>query len=205
LGLYTLLYTASSAFVYLEQARVAASTFEASGARTAFFARIDFWVNVVGLAVQVALTGRLMAWLGLGLTAALLPAATLMGSVALAAWPTAACVLLVQVARRSIDYAIARPCREVFYAAVHRHARYRAKGLIDTVLYRAGDVVGAWSYGLLAAVPGLAGATTLALVPLSAAWIALSLLIGRRVGRVGAARVSEAEAAAWLDTGSEAT
>jgi AAA family ATP:ADP antiporter len=116
---------------------------------------------------------------GVGVAAAVLPAVTLVGALALARWPSASTILWFQVARRGADYAVARPCREVLFAAAGRKARYGAKGLVDTVVYRAGDVAGAWAYGLIAAVPSLSRAAPITLVPLSLAWIALSLGLGR--------------------------
>ena len=52
-------------------------------------------------------------------------------------------VALFQVIRRATDYAITRPVREVIYTVVSREDRYKAKGFIDTFVYRAGDQVGA--------------------------------------------------------------
>jgi AAA family ATP:ADP antiporter len=182
LALYTLLFTASSAFVYLEQARIVESAIGDPAARAAFFARIDLLTNLLGLAAQVVLTGRLVAATGVGVAAALLPTVTLLGALAVASWPSTSTILWFQVLRRGSDYAVARPCREVLYAAVGREARYRAKGLVDTVVYRAGDVAGAWAFGLIEALPGLSRAAPMALVPLSLAWIALSLGLGHAAG-----------------------
>ena len=158
-------------------------------ARTAFFARIDLLVNVAGLVLQVSVTGRALALLGAGGSAAMLPAVTLAGSIVLALRPTVATVQWFQVARRAVDYAIARPSREVFYTVVGRAELSRTKRLIDTAVYRAGDAAGAWAYGLLAAIPGLSWAAPLAIVPLSLFWIVLSLGLGgalrRRLARPG--------------------
>jgi AAA family ATP:ADP antiporter len=148
-------------------------------ARTAFFARIDLLVNLLGLAVQVVLTGRALRLLGAGGAAAVLPAVTLLGAIVLAFQPTVLTVQWFQVIRRAVDYAIARPSREVLYTVVDRAALLRAKGWIDTAVYRAGDAAGAWAYGLLAALPGVSGAASLAVVPLSLGWIVLSLNLGR--------------------------
>jgi AAA family ATP:ADP antiporter len=183
LGLWTLLFTTTSAFVYLEQARIVDASIVDAAARTAFFARIDLLVNVTGLIFQVALTGRLLALLGAGGSAALLPAITLAGAIVLALRPTIATVQWFQVARRAVDYAIARPSREVFYTVVGRAALSRTKGLIDTTVYRAGDAAGAWAYGLLAAIPGLSWAAPLGVVPLSLLWIGVSLGLGRALRR----------------------
>lgn len=84
--------------------------------------------------------------------------------------------------RRSSDYAIARPAREVLYTVVPREDRYKAKSFIDTVVYRGGDQVGAWSFTLLSALglgtTGIAAAAGL----LSAAWLGNALWLGRRQG-----------------------
>ena len=75
---------------------------------------------------------------------------------------------------------MARPTREVLYTVVAREDRYKAKSFIDTVVYRGGDQVGAWSFTLLSwlgvGVTGIAVAAGL----LSAAWIANALWLGRR-------------------------
>jgi AAA family ATP:ADP antiporter len=183
LGAWTLLFTATSALVYLEQARIVQASIHTPAARTAFFARIDLLVNMLGLALQVALTGRTLGLLGAGGSAALLPAVTLAGSIVLALRPTVATVQWFQVVRRAVDYAIARPSREVFYTVVGREELLRAKGLIDTAVYRAGDAAGAWTYGILGWLPGPSRAAALAVVPLSMLWIVLSLCLGRAMRR----------------------
>lgn len=55
--------------------------------------------------------------------------------------------------------------------------------MIDTVVYRAGDQAGSWSYALLSmAGLGTAG-VALAALPLSAAWLANAVWLGRRHDR----------------------
>jgi AAA family ATP:ADP antiporter len=129
------------------------------------------------------LTGRILALLGAGGAAALLPAITLAGSIVLALRPTVGTVQWFQVVRRAADYAIARPSREVFYTALGRAALSRTKGLIDTAVYRAGDAAGAWAFGLMATLPGLAWAAPLGIVPLSVLWIGVSLALGAGLRR----------------------
>jgi AAA family ATP:ADP antiporter len=192
LGLSMLLFTASSAFVYLEQARIVDATFAGPAERTAFFARIDLLVNLVGLVLQTLLTGRIIAALGIGRTAALLQAETLVGFLGLAWRPTLGILLWFQVARRAIDYAVARPSREVLYTVVRRADKYQAKSFIDTAVYRSGDALGAWAFGLLAALPGGSRTATLLVVPLSLGWIALCVALGREQQRL-AAGSAEAE------------
>jgi len=98
----------------------------------------------------------------------------------LALMPTVAALVAFQVLRRSSDYAIARPTREVLYTVIPREDRYKAKNFIDTAVYRAGDQVGAWSFAALAAVGlGTSGIAIVA-IALSAIWLINGLWLGRR-------------------------
>ena len=124
--------------------------------------------------------------LGLALPLALLPALTMVGFGALALVPTVMAVAVFQVIRRAADYAIARPAREVLYTVVPREDRYKAKSLIDTVVYRTGDQLGAWSVTLLR-VAGLGPAhVSLVVIPVAAVWLVNALWLGRRQERLAA-------------------
>jgi AAA family ATP:ADP antiporter len=118
--------------------------------------------------------------LGVALTLGVLPALTIIGFGALALLPTIAAVAVFQVLRRAADYAIARPTRELLFTVVPREDRYKAKSFIDTVVYRTGDQVGAWSVALLRWVGlGTAG-TALVAIPIAALWLLNALWLGRR-------------------------
>ena len=183
IAFFILFYSVTSTFLYFQQATIAEANFPSRAARTAFFADIDFWVNVITLVFQLFLTGRLMGWLGVALTLSTLPLFSVAGFVALAASPTVAVFVAVQVARRVSNFALARPTREVLFTSVPREDRYKAKNFIDTVVYRGGDQVGSWSYaGLAAAGLGMTGIALVA-VPLSVLWLGLSLWLGRRQER----------------------
>lgn len=190
---FILLYTVTSTFLYFQQATIAQENFPDRAARTAFFANIDFWVNALTLACQFLLTGRLMSRLGVVVTLCALPFVSVLGFATLAAVPTVAVFVVVQVARRVSNFALARPSREVLFTAVSREDRYKAKNFIDTVVYRGGDQIASWSYaGLIALGLSLTGIAIVA-VPLSAAWLALSFWLGRR--QVQRQRATEAAAA----------
>jgi AAA family ATP:ADP antiporter len=192
---FLLLFAITSTFLYFQQASIVSISFHDRGAQTAFFASVDLAVNVLTLLVQLFLTGKIVRLLGVGPTLAFLPALTIVGFGALAAVPTLAALVTFQVLRRSSDYAIARPTREVLYTVVPREDRYKAKSFIDTVVYRAGDQVGAWCFTLLSWVG--AGATGIAVAAgvLSAFWLANGLWLGRRQDAM-AARESELQAQA---------
>ena len=191
-GVYILLFAITSTFLYFQQAEIARSAFADRGARTAFFARVDLWVNVLTLGAQLFLTGRVLRLIGIALTLAMLPVLSVLGFSALAMTPTIAALVVYQVLRRAGNFAFARPTREVLFTVVPREDKYKAKSFIDTVIYRAGDQVGAWSYAALGFLGlGMTGISVVA-VPLSIAWLVNSLWLGRKQERMAAteARVS---------------
>ena len=87
-------------------------------------------------------------------------------------------MLFRSVVRRVGQYAIARPSREICFTLLEQNSRYRAKNVIDTVVYRFGDVSSAWvSHAVQPhGVVGLAifGAIT------SAVWFPIAWLLGKR-------------------------
>lgn len=178
IALFLLLFSITSTFLYFEQAGIAKRSFPDRGAQTAFFASVDLAVNVLTLGVQIFLTGRITQRLGVGPTLALLPAVSLVGFAAVAVSPTITAIVAFQVLRRAANFAIARPIREVLFTVVPREDRYKAKNFIDTVVYRSGDQIGAWSYTLVGAL-GASGAVALLALPLSLAWLFNSLWLGK--------------------------
>ena len=182
--IFMLLFAVTSTFIYFQQADIVSRSFKDRGEQTAFFASIDLAVNILTLFVELFLTARIVRWLGVGAALALLPLITIVGFGTLALVPTIGALLIVQVVRRSSDYAIARPAREVLYTVVPREDRYKTKNFIDTVVYRGGDQVGAWSYVLLTGaglgIAQIAAAGAL----LGVLWLVNGLWLGRRQDRL---------------------
>ncbi|MGH7887999.1 MAG: NTP/NDP exchange transporter [Candidatus Binatia bacterium] len=179
-SLFLLLFAITSTFLYFQQAEIARKFFTDRGARTAFFARVDLWVNLLTLGAQLFLTGRTIKWIGVGLTLAILPLLSSVGFTVLAWTPTIAVLVAYQTIRRAGNFAFARPTREVLFTVVPREDKYKAKSFIDTVVYRLGDQVGAWSYAGLGALGLAMTGISLVAVPISIAWLVNSLWLGRR-------------------------
>lgn len=180
---YMLLYTILSTFLYFQQAEIVDRTFANRAARTAFFARVDLYVNLLTLLGQGFLTGKVMQRAGVALTLTFVPAITAVGFLCLGIAPTVAIVVGFTVLRRAGNFAFARPSREVLFTSLSREDKYKAKSFIDTVVYRFGDQVGAWSSSFITAASLGAGAVAWAAVPLSALWMANAWWVGRRHSR----------------------
>ena len=183
---FMMLFTIGSTFLYQIQAAIVSANFAGPAERTAVFARLDLAVNVLSLLAQAFLTGRLIRWMGVGATLALLPLISVVGFAALGAAPVLGAVpvltvfVVFQVLRRAGDYAVARPTREVLYTVLSRNDKYKAKNFNDTFVYRAGDQVGAWSFAGMSALGLGTSALALTMAPLSAVWLLVALWLGRR-------------------------
>lgn len=88
---------------------------------------------------------------------------------------------LGQTLRPAAEYAVARPAREVLYTVVGREAKYKAKSVVETVVYRGGDAFGGWlSAALAAAGVGFAAVALVLALPLAWLWAGLAAWLGRR-------------------------
>ena len=178
--LLMLIFTTLSTFLYFQQAQIVRDSFEDSAQRTAFFAGMDLAVNVLTIFIQGFLTVRIIARIGLGWSLALVPIFLAGGFLALGVSPGLVVIACVQVARRAGEYALTRPAREMLYTVLSREEKYKAKNVIDTVVYRGGDAVSAWVFsGLQAIGMAVAGISFLA-VPLALTWAIIGFRLGRR-------------------------
>ncbi|MGH8500952.1 MAG: NTP/NDP exchange transporter [Gammaproteobacteria bacterium] len=178
--LFIWLYTTLATFVYLGQARIVANAFDDPATRTAVFAGMDFAVNCLTIVIQAALTGRIIKWLGMPLTLALIPILTAGGFAGLGMAPVLPVLVAFQIMRRAGSYSISSPAREILFTVVDRETKYKAKNFIDTVVYRGGDAIGSWIFaGLTVLGLGLSGIAVIA-VPVALVWAANALYLGRR-------------------------
>jgi ATP:ADP antiporter, AAA family len=186
ISLFMLTFTILSSVLYVQVLGIAERTFTDRAARTVFFARADLVTNSLAFVLQLFAFGNLMKFLGVTLTLAVLPAVSAAGFALLATYPTVAMVVGFQAIRRAGEFAVARPTREVLFTVLPREDRYKAKNFIDTFVYRLGDQIGAWAHtALSAASVGPIGIAWLA-VPMSLAWLANGLWLGRRQEKLAA-------------------
>jgi ATP:ADP antiporter, AAA family len=176
---YVLLLQILGTFFYLEQVRAMAENIPLSADRTQLFAQLDLAVNVVTLIVQVFITSALLRRAGIVFCLTILPALAVLSLGATAIMPTLAVISVCTVIRRSLEFAIAKPAREILYTVVTREERYKAKNVIDTVFTRGGDLVATWTH---AGLRGLGLATSqmaIAAIPLSLLMMGAGIYLGR--------------------------
>jgi ATP:ADP antiporter, AAA family len=165
-------------FIYFTRLQMVAALGTDLDMRTAMFARIDMITQVATLVLQALVTGHLMKRLGVAMTLALLPVTAALGFLGLAIVGSLATLIAFEATFRAVQRGIMRPARETLFTTVPRADRYKAKAFIDTFVYRAGDVAGAQTEGLLGRL-GMGFAALAALAgPLAVVWMALGLWLG---------------------------
>jgi AAA family ATP:ADP antiporter len=135
--------------LYNEQAAIVKQFYPDARAATRYYSIIDGAVNTVTILVQLLLTRLLLRRYGVAPTL-LIPAFAILGGYAmLALSPVPLLVAMVQVATRAGEFSLAKPGRETIYTRVDRESRYKAKAVIDTVVYRGGDLTFVWLHKAL--------------------------------------------------------
>ena len=183
IGAFIFLYTAVGSFVYFEQKNLLAEFDRAQ--RTEILAWIDLIVNVLTFLIGLFFTSRIVTRFGMAVTLALVPVFIAAGLVILAFAPVLTIALALQVARRVGNYAITRPGREMLFTAVDRETRFKAKPVIDIVVYRGGDAVSSIAFAGLTDGVGLGlGAMAAVGAGIASAWAAVGAYLGRRFQRL---------------------
>lgn len=175
---YVLILAVMVTFIYFTRLQMVAALGTDIDMRTAMFARIDMITQAATLLLQAVVTGHLMKRLGVSVTLALLPLTAALGFLGLAVAGSIAALIAFEAAFRAVQRGVMRPSRETLFTVVPRADRYKAKAFIDTFVYRAGDVAGAQTEGLLGRLGMALAALACVAVPLAAAWMALGIWLG---------------------------
>ena len=190
-AIWVSLLSFGATIAYFAQANIVSTTIHDAATQTRLFAGIDLAVGLLSLATQVFATGRFLKRFGTGISAAALPAVYVVGFVAVAIAPILSVVVTLQVTQRWMNFAIANPARQVFFTVAGREEKYKAKNLIDVVIYRGSDALYGWVYDSLQALGLKLGAIALCALPVVAGWLILSTALGRTQERLTTKRDDE--------------
>jgi AAA family ATP:ADP antiporter len=182
LALFLLLMTWISTIVYIQLGDLITKAFDSREARTQAYATIDLLVNTAAVFIQLFGTGRLISRFGVTTGLLVNPIIMVVAFLAVLLSPVLMVLGGIQVLRRVAEYAIAKPTREMLFTVVDQESKYKAKNVIDTVVYRFGDVSSAWvsSFVLPFGVAGMAifGAIV------SLIWFPIACMLGKRYENV---------------------
>src|SRR5665213_407264 len=177
---FILLMTWVNTVAYFFQTDLVARNFSAVAGRVQAIADIDLVVNLCTAVVLILGLGTLLQRFGVTTCLILNPAIMVLAFLGLALSPSLLMIQALQVVRRVAQYAIARPSREICFTVVEQSSRFKAKNVIDIVVYRFGDLGSAWMQtGLRAAGFGFSAAIALG-VGASVGWGVVAALLGRR-------------------------
>jgi AAA family ATP:ADP antiporter len=147
ISVFLFFYTSLGSFTYFELKNLLA-TYD-SATRTQIQASITLAINALTIITAMFATGRIASRYGLSVTLALIPALMMGGFVTVGILASVWLVVGLQVVLKAGNYAITRPGREMLFTLVDREARFKTKPVIDTVVYRGGDVLNGWSFAAL--------------------------------------------------------
>jgi AAA family ATP:ADP antiporter len=177
---FMVLMTWISTILYFLQTDLIARAYAGVARRMIAFADVDLFVNVCSAVILVFGLGRVLRRFGVTASLVLSPLLMIGACVGIILAPTFWMVQTARALQRISQYAIARPSREVLFTVVDQQSKYKAKNVIDTVVFRFGDITAAWMQaGLRAAGFGLLGAVTLG-IGVSTAWSLVAVVLGRR-------------------------
>ena len=156
--------------------------------RTRFAANVDLATNILTVAAQLLLTRWMlprygagpviMVWAGAGI--AMLSVVMLVPNPhapLIAGMPAVALALIVT---RGLAYGMAEPARHSLFAKAPRVMRYKGQNVVDTAVWRFGDLVIASGMNILRA----GGATVATFAGISAASACIAGVIGWRLSRL---------------------
>ncbi len=189
IGVFILLYVTINTFVYFELQNLTGEY--GIDTRTKIWATIELVTNALTLLTAAFVTSRIVTKLGMPVALGLMPALVAVGVLALVAAPVLLTLAAFQILRRVGNYAITRPSREMLFTVVDREARFKAKPVIDIVLYRGGDMLTAWLFTGLSAGLGLGLASIAVVISVIAGlWTAVAVYLGRRFDRIQPAKLT---------------
>ena len=179
IALWVSLLSLAGTVLYFQQANIVAAASDDPAVRTRIFATIDLAIGILTIIVQCFATGKLITRFGVGPAAAFLPLVFCAGFAVLAISPMLAVVIAFQALQRTANFAISNPAREVLFTVVAREEKYKAKNVIDIVVFRGADALSGWLFAALRGIGMELSSISLASVPVAVGWFVLALFLGR--------------------------
>ena len=178
IGVFILLYTGISSFVYFELKNLLSDFSRPE--RSVIWAQMDLAVNILAISTGLFATGRIVTRFGMPATIAMVPIIICIGLLVLAISPLLGVVMILQIVRRAGNYAVTRPAREMLFTLVNQETRFKAKPVIDIVAYRGGDMITAWLFTGLTQGLGLGLAAVAAIgAGIAGLWTLVGIYLGR--------------------------
>ena len=178
IALFLLLMTWISTVIYFQLGDLISHQFASKAARTQAYATIDLATNSIAVLIQLFGTGRFIKRFGVTTGLLLNPVIMVFAFLAVVAAPGLLVLGSIQVLRRFAEYAVAKPSRDMLFTVVDQQAKYKAKNVIDTVVYRFGDLSSSWISHVILPF-GVKGLAIFGVI-VSVVWFPIAYLLGKR-------------------------
>jgi ATP:ADP antiporter, AAA family len=109
-----------------------------------FMAVMDFWQNILSLAIQFFLVSRIFKYLGIGGAVFVLPILALGSYSLIALAPVLALIRVTKIAENATDYSLQNTLRRALFLPTSREAKYKALQAVETFFWRTGDMLSAF-------------------------------------------------------------
>lgn len=177
---FLLAIQACGTMVYCQQGDFIREAGLGETARFELLARINSWVLVCTLLVQLLGTAAIVRRLGLALVLGIFPALYLVGFALLWWTPQLSVVVGIVIVHRAAAYAVVSPAVQVLYTVIDKSVLYKVKSFLDTAVVRGGDLMSAQLFGLLRTGGTPLSTIALGFLPVAAFTCMIGFWVGRR-------------------------
>jgi AAA family ATP:ADP antiporter len=135
--------TAPGAAANPDAAKAAARNTALRGARSevigAFYGNFFFWVNLIGVLIQMFVVSRIFKYFGVRAALFVLPVIAFGSYAAFAVIGGLTVLRFAKTAENATDYSLQNTVKQALFLPTSREAKYKAKAAIDTFFVRFGD------------------------------------------------------------------
>jgi AAA family ATP:ADP antiporter len=108
-----------------------------------FKARFFEWINVTEVVLQSLFVSRIIKYAGLRVALVLVPLVSFAGYASTFVAPVIGILFATRVAESTVDYSLSNTVRQALWLVTSREAKYKAKQVVDSFVWRAGDTLSA--------------------------------------------------------------
>lgn len=101
------------------------------------------WVNLLAVLSQLFVVSRVLKYLGVGTALLALPLVSMLGAATIVLFPYLGLIRTMKISEKATDYSVQNTAQNALFLVVPRAAKYKAKAVVDSFLYRSGDVCAA--------------------------------------------------------------
>jgi ATP:ADP antiporter, AAA family len=112
------------------------------------------------------------------------PATVVVSTLCLALGPSPIGILVTETLRKVTSYGLAKPTRELLFAHVSADAKYKSKLVLDVVVQRMGDTLGAATFAALNSGSVSPSGLALTCALTSTAWYGVAYTLGQQHDRI---------------------